>query len=98
MEDMGSMMNYGSTYGGGFLSGLLVLLVKFLIIVLVVSIIIGVLLWLKNNFFLNVDISKQMNQNPMVKTIVGIIAAIIGLVLLIWVFNYLTGNNTGYKC
>jgi hypothetical protein len=96
MGDMGSQYMMSSTSYNGFLPGLLGLLIKILFIILIVSIIIGVSLWIKNNFFKNVSFTQYVNQNPITKSIVGIIASIFILFLLIYFFSYLTGNNYGY--
>lgn len=99
MEDMMSSqnMNYNNSSYGGLLSGLLVLLIKLLVLLLIVSIIIGIAVWLKNNFLKNINFSGLMNQNPLLKAIVGILAIIIGLVFLIYIFNYLTGRGSGFS-
>jgi hypothetical protein len=96
MGDMGSqnMMNYTSY--DGFLTGLLSLLIKILFIILIISIIIGVSLWIKNNYLKNVNFTQYVNQNPVTKSIVGIIAAIFILFLLLYFFSYLTGSSYGY--
>jgi uncharacterized membrane protein len=93
MEDMGSqsMMNYTSY--DGFLTGLLVLLIKFLFLILIFSIIIWAVIWIKNNYFKNTNFKQLMNQNPIAKSFVGIIAAIIILCFLMFILSYLTGNN-----
>jgi heme/copper-type cytochrome/quinol oxidase subunit 2 len=95
MGDMGSqnMMNYTSY--DGFLTGLLSLLIKILFVILIISIILGVSLWIKNNYLKNVNITQYVNQNPITKSAVGIIAAIFILFLLLYFFSYLTGSNYG---
>lgn len=97
MDDMGtqSMMNYSSY--DGFLTGLLVLLIKFLVLILIISVIIGIATWIKNNYFKNTNFTQLINQNPMVKAAVGIIAAIVILFILLTVFSYLTGRSYSYS-
>ncbi|BCN29574.1 hypothetical protein [Anaeromicropila herbilytica] len=94
MDDMNTqnMMNYSSY--DGFLTGLLGLLIKFLFIVIIISIIIGVAIWIKNNFFKNTNLSQFINQNPIMKAIFGIAAALLILFLLLFFFSYLIGSNS----
>jgi len=98
MEDMGSqnMMGYNNSFNS-LLSGLFVLLIKFLIIALIVILLIGMFMWIKNNFFKGVNLSNYMNQNPIIKSILGITAAIFGLFILFYLFNYLVNPGMGYS-
>lgn len=98
MEDMGSqnMMGYNSSFDG-LLSGLFVLLIRFLIIALIVILLIGMFMWIKNNFFKGVNLSNYMNQNPIIKSILGITAAIFGLFILFYLFNYFVNPGMGYS-
>ncbi len=98
MEDMGSqnMMGYNSSFDG-LLSGLFVLLIKFLIIALIVVLLIGMFMWIKNNFFKGVNLSTYMNQNPIIKSILGIAAVIFGLFILFYLFNYFINPGMGYS-
>jgi hypothetical protein len=89
-----NMMSYTSY--DGFLTSLLGLLIKILFIIFIISIIIGVSLWIKNNYFKNINFTQYVNQNPITKLVVGIIAAIFILFFLLYFFSYLTGSNYGY--
>lgn len=99
MDDMmnasSNMLNSGTSIDV-FLSSLFVLLIKFLMIVLVVAIVIGVVMWIKNNFFKDINITQKMNQDPMTKKAVGITVIVIGALLVLWVFNNLINPGMGY--
>lgn len=101
-DDMDDMMSSGSMAGSGtsinsFLAGLLIFLIKFLMIVLVAAIIIGVILWVKNNFFKDVhfNLSNAFKNDPVLKAIFGITGAVLGILLVIWIFNNLITTNWG---
>lgn len=98
MEDMGSqsMMGYNNSFDS-LLSGLFVLLIKFLIIALIVMLIIGMFIWIKNTFFKNVNLTNYINQNPIIKSMLGITAAIFGLLILFYLFNYLVNPGMGHN-
>ncbi len=84
--------HYAGNIGGSafsidaLLAGVLVLLVKLLLGVLVIAVIVGVIMWLKETFFKNTNINtnvlKSVNDDPILKTVVGITAAIIGIVVV----------------
>lgn len=96
MDDMGSQNMMSYTSYNGFLTSLLGLLIKILFIIFIISIIIGVSLWIKNNYFKNINFTQYVNKNPITKLVVGVIAAIFILFLLLYFFSYLTGSNYGY--
>lgn len=97
MGDMSSSNLVGNSTSSldSLATGLIVLLIKFLVIALLISIIIGVLQWMKKNYFPNINLKQYINQNPMMKSIMGIVAAIAGLFLLIYVYNYLINPSMG---
>lgn len=99
MEDMGSSNILGNTAASlnSLISGLMVLLIKVLIIDLIVLILCGVFLWLKKNYFNNVDWSQQINKNPMLKSILTILGVVVGLFFLLYVYNYLVNPTPGYQ-
>lgn len=97
MEDMMSQSGISYSPYNGFLTGLLVLLIKFLFLILIISIIIGVVLWIKNNFFKNMNITQLINQSPATKSIAGIIVAILILFLLMFLLSFLTGRSYNYS-
>lgn len=96
MGDMGSQAMIGYNSYGGFLTGLLSLLIKILFFILIISILIGVSQWVKKSFFDNVNFKQYVNQNPIMKLIVGTVAAILVLFLLIYFLSYLSGGGYGY--
>lgn len=99
MDHMGGMNNMG--YGASidtFLGGLLILLVKLLMIVLVIAVIIGVGVWVKNTFFKNAStnqLMKSINNDPILKTVLVITVAVIGVVLLLAILGSFTGTSLG---
>ncbi|BCN29569.1 hypothetical protein [Anaeromicropila herbilytica] len=99
MQDMNSSNMIVNTTSSldNLVTGLMVLLIKILIIILLVAIIIAVFMWLKKNYFNNVDLSKYMKQNPQMKQILSITGAIVGLFLLIYVSNYVINPTPGYS-
>jgi len=84
-----------------FLSGILVLLVKLLLGVLVIAVIVGVIMWMKNTFFkdinINTQILKSVNDDPILKTIVGISAAVLGIIIVLALMHSFFGPNMGYS-
>jgi len=96
MDDMNSQATMGNTSFDSLLTGIMILLIKFLIIVLVIALVIGIFAWIKNNFFKDINIMQYINQNPMLKSISGITAAIFGLLILLYVFNYFINPGMGY--
>lgn len=99
MDNMNSTNVIGSTTSSldNLVSGLLVLLIKILIIALLILIITGIFLWLKKTYFKNVNLSQHLKQNPMLKSILAISGAIVGILLLIYVYNYLVNPTPGYS-
>lgn len=99
MDDMNSTNIIGSTTSSldNLVSGLMVLLIKLLIIALLISIIIGIFLWLKKTYFNNVNLSQLVKQNPILKSILAVSGALVGLLLLIYVYNYLVNPTPGYS-
>lgn len=99
MGEMSSsnMNGNGTTSLDNLAMGLIVLLIKFLIIVLLISIIIGVFMWMKNHYFNNINLSQYFKTNSVKKQILGFAGAIIGLFLLIYVYNYLVNPSIGYS-
>lgn len=100
MDDMSSqtMMTGSSTTLDGFLSGILVLLVKFLLIILVLSLIVCIIMWIKNSFFKNVNFnfSQYASQNPIIKTILSIAGVFVGLIFILYLFNLVSVQNSGF--
>lgn len=97
MEDMNSQTMMGNNASfDSLLTGIMILLIKILIIVLVITLLIGIFAWIKNNFFKDTNITHYINQNPMLKSIIGITVAIFGLLILIYVFNYFINPGMGY--
>jgi len=97
MEDMNTQTIMGNnTSFDSLLTGIMILLIKILIIVLVIALLIGIFAWIKNNFFKDINITHYINQNPMLKSIIGITVAIVGLLILISVFNYFINPGMGY--
>jgi multisubunit Na+/H+ antiporter MnhB subunit len=98
MGDMGSqsMMGYSNSFDN-LLSGLFSLLIKFLIIALIVILLIGMFVWIKNNFFKSVNLTTYINQNPIIKSILGLTVAIFGLLILFYLYNYLFNPGMGYS-
>jgi len=98
MEHMGNMGGSNAGTLGGFLGGLLLLLIKLLIVVLVIAVIVGVAMWIKNAFFQNNNYKfvQAINRDPILKTVVYITAAIVGLVILFSLLGNFTnmGANT----
>jgi len=84
-----------------FLSGILVLLVKLLLGVLVIAVIVGVIMWMKNAFFkntnINMQILKPINDDPILKTIVSITAAVLGIIVVIALMQGFLNPSTGYN-
>lgn len=99
MEDMGSSDMLGNTAASlnNFISGLMVLLIKILIIALIVLILCGVFLWLKKNYFNHINLSQQLDKNPMLKSILTIFGVVVGLYFLLYVYNYLVNPTPGYQ-
>lgn len=102
MNDMYSrnMMGYG--YGNsvnGFLSALLVFLIKFLMIVLVIAILVGFIMWIKNTFFkdANFNFIHVVQTDPILKTTIGIVGGVLGILLVVWLFNNLINPSVGYN-
>jgi hypothetical protein len=54
---------------------------------------------IKNSFFKDVkfDLQRYLNQNPFTKSIAGIGGLILGLFLIIYLFNYISGPNMNYN-
>lgn len=97
MDSMGSTgmeESSGSTLDS-LVIGLILLLIKLLVIALIIVAVIGICLWLKKTFFRNFDISQYIRKNPMSKPVLEIFAIIIGLVILISLYNYLVGPTAG---
>lgn len=99
MEDMGSSNMLGNTTFSlnNLLTGLMVLLVKVLIIALIVFILCGTFLWLKKAYFNKIDLGQELKKNPMLKSILTITCVVVGLFLLIYVYNYLINPTPGYQ-
>lgn len=97
MGNMGTAGGYGYSFGGLF-GGLLLLLVKLLMVVLVVAVVIGIFIWIKKNFFQNANSKfiQSINNDPILKTISVVTLAIIGIVLLLALFNGFGQTGMGY--
>lgn len=99
MDNSISSFTMGNTKSSldSLVTGLIVLLVKFLIVALLISILLCVCIWLKKNFLQNLNLSLTFKQNPMFKSILSITAMIIGLILLIYVYNYMINPSVNYS-
>ncbi|MCX7921781.1 MAG: hypothetical protein N3B21_07195 [Clostridia bacterium] len=79
----GNTMNHMG--GMGFsLASLLVLLINILMVVLVIALVVGAFIWVRNTFFKNANsqIMQSINKDPVLKTIVTVTAAIIGIIFI----------------
>lgn len=99
--DMGSMSS-GGGYGytlNGLVSGLLILLVKILMVLLVAAVIVGVFVWLKNNFFknMNFNIMQSIKNDPILKTISVVTLAIIGIILVFALLGSFNQTGMGFS-
>ncbi|KNY28067.1 hypothetical protein [Pseudobacteroides cellulosolvens] len=98
MDHMGGMNNMGG-YGTSidtFVGGLLILLVKLLMVILVIAVIIGVGVWIKNAFFKNANTNKLIqviNNDPILKTVLVITIAVIGVIFLLALLGSFTGSS-----
>lgn len=99
MDDMNSSNMIGNTTSSldYLVTGLMVLLIKLLIVALLITIILGVFMWLKKTYFININLSQHLKQNPMLKSILSISGVIVGLFLLIYVYNYMVNPSPGYS-
>ncbi len=87
-EHMGNMGGYGYSFGN-MIGGLLMLLINILVIVLVIAVVAGIVVWAKNTFG-KVSMPtyvKTMSNDPFIRTITIITAAVIGLMLVMALFN-----------
>jgi len=83
-----------------FLAGSLVVLVKLLMGVLIAAAIVGVIMWIKDTFFknnnINTKILKQINDEPILTSIAGVTAAVLGgSIVFILLDNFLRASR-GY--
>jgi hypothetical protein len=83
-----------------FLSGILILLVKLLLGVLVIAVIVGVVMWIKNAFFKNMSINTQIlkpiHDDPILRTIAGITAAVLGIIIILALLHGFLMPSMGY--
>lgn len=97
MEHMGNM-NQGYSYGG-IVGGLLFFLIKCLVIVLVVALIAGIAIWAKNTFFKdkNINFLGPIRNDPVLKPITSIIAAIVGVIILLVIVHSVITPSMGHN-
>lgn len=86
--NMGSMGGSGYPFGN-MIGGLLMLLINILVIVLVISVVAGIVIWAKNTFYKGnmPPFAQTMRNDPFIRTISIITAAVIGLMLVMALFN-----------
>lgn len=89
-------MNNHNYLMGGTISALLFLITKLLIIILAIVVIAGVITWIRDNFIKNNNskLMKDINNDPVLKSVAVITCSIIGLVIFFSILNSLIHPGT----
>lgn len=95
--DMNMGYNSGGIFGNSF-GGLFSLLINILFIVLIAAAVFALVMWAKRTYFKSTDGKTKATiiSDPMLRTAVIIVAAIIGLALLFGLFGNFSGTGMGY--
>lgn len=91
-------MNNHNYLMGGTISALLFLITKLLIIILAIVVIAGVITWIRDNFIKNNNskLMKDINNDPVLKSVAVITCSIIGLVIFFSILNSLIHPGTSF--
>lgn len=101
MSNMGNMGNMGS-FSNGILgnsfSGLFSLLINILFIVLIVAAVFALIMWVKKTYLKDTDGKTKpiLGNDPIIRTAVVVVVAIIGLALLFGLLGSFGGSGMGH--
>ncbi|MCX7922260.1 MAG: hypothetical protein N3B21_09660 [Clostridia bacterium] len=90
MDHMGGM--------GFSLASLLVFIINILMVVLVIALVVGAFIWARNNFFKNANsqIMQSINKDPVLRTILTVTGAIIGIIFIFALLNSFSPSGMGF--